>query len=73
LIAAACALRVAFHFIRDRRPLAAGLTLAFGYLFHPLAILSAPFLALWLLAEQKAGGWMDVAGQLAWSAPASFF
>jgi len=65
MMAATCTL-VAFQSIATRRPLAAGVVLAIGYLFHPLAILSAPFLALWLVAGRKSGGWIGRCRPFAW-------
>lgn len=57
LIAGAVVL-LAFLLIHQRRPFAAGVLLALGYLFHPLAALSAPFLGLWILGQPRAGpGW----------------
>ncbi len=38
---------LSFLFAHQRRPVAAGLSLGVGYLFHPLAALWAPWLALW--------------------------
>lgn len=38
-----------FALLRKERHFGAGHTLAFAYLFHPLPLLSAPFLGLWLL------------------------
>jgi hypothetical protein len=43
----------AFALVWQQRPLAGGLALGTAYLWHPLALLSAPFLALWSLR----GGW----------------
>ncbi|CAA9269899.1 MAG: hypothetical protein AVDCRST_MAG42-3217 [uncultured Chthoniobacterales bacterium] len=48
----------AFLLAHQRRPLASGLMLAFAYLFHPMALLWAPWLALWAMA--RAGtSWSD--------------
>lgn len=52
LIAAGCVL-AAFLLALRHRWLRAGLLLGVGYLFHPLALLSAPFLALWSIGEQS--------------------
>jgi len=50
LIAGAFVL-VSFLAARGQRPFVAGVILALGYLFHPMASLSAPFLAAWLVAQ----------------------
>lgn len=42
----------AFLASRQQRPFVSGLMLALGYLFHPLAALSAPFLGIWMLAQR---------------------
>ena len=65
MMAGTCVL-IAFQLIRARRPLAAGLVLSTGYLFHPLALLSAPFLALWLLADLKTDGRIALCRRMAW-------
>jgi hypothetical protein len=54
MIAATCVL-AAFQFGRLRQGGRAGLALGVGYLFHPLALLSAPFLAVWLLGDRSLG------------------
>ncbi|MSU50224.1 MAG: hypothetical protein EXS37_14255 [Opitutus sp.] len=56
LIAGALVL-VAFLAARRGQPWVAGVMVALGYLFHPLAALSAPFLGLWLLAQPREGPW----------------
>jgi hypothetical protein len=63
LIAAACVLS-AFQFIRERRWFAAGLATGVGYLFHPMALLSAPFLALWMLGGMRSSGVIACCRQL---------
>jgi hypothetical protein len=50
---AATQVLVAFYFVRKRRPGAAGGALGFGYLCHPMAVLAAPFLFLWILGESR--------------------
>ena len=66
LIAGALVL-MAFLAVHTRRPFLAGIIIALGYLYHPLAALSGPFLALWLLAQARSGpGWKKL------SAPAAF-
>jgi hypothetical protein len=42
-----------FMLIQARRPFAGGLALATGYLFHPLALLWAPWLGLWACARSE--------------------
>lgn len=42
---------LAFLLAHRRRPFAAGLTLAAGFLFHPLALLWAPWIGLWTLGR----------------------
>jgi hypothetical protein len=44
---------VSFGLVHARRPLGAGLTLALGYLYHPLVLLWAPWLALWAAARTE--------------------
>lgn len=46
-----------FLLIKRSRPLAAGALLGIGYLFHPSAILAAPFLAFWILGENPSVPW----------------
>lgn len=50
---AAALILLAFQRAQQRRPLLAGITLGLGYLFHPLALLSAPFLAGWILLQPE--------------------
>ena len=45
--AATAWLLASFGLAQARRPLAAGLTLAVGFLFHPLALLWSPWIGLW--------------------------
>jgi hypothetical protein len=40
-------LLVSFLFAHQRRPFAGGVALGIGYLFHPLSLLWAPWIALW--------------------------
>ncbi len=56
MIAGGCVL-TSFYLVRRKSPLAAGLALGAGYLFHPLAILSAPFLGLWIAVDGGGAGW----------------
>lgn len=56
LIAGALVL-LAFLAAHRGKPFLAGVMLALGYLFHPLAALSGPFLGLWLLARPAPGPW----------------
>jgi hypothetical protein len=65
LIAAAFVL-LSFVSIHGRRPFCAGLLIALGYLFHPGAVLSGPFLALWLVATP--GSWQKRLVAPAWFA-----
>lgn len=53
LMAAGCVL-TSFVQIRKLRPFSAGAILGIGYLFHPSAILAAPFLGLWIIAGDSA-------------------
>ncbi|HVU35374.1 MAG TPA: hypothetical protein VHE61_18195 [Opitutaceae bacterium] len=58
---------VAFLLANERRPVAAGLVLGFAYLFHPLPLLSAPFLAVWVVGREVRGhrrNWRGAAGAL---------
>ena len=50
-------LLASFALAHARRPLAAGLALAIGFLFHPLALLWSPWIGLWAAgrAERRAG------------------
>ena len=63
LLAAACVLS-GFLLAHERRAYAGGVVLGLGYLFHPLAVLSAPFLALWLLVRSERGGVARLAAPL---------
>lgn len=65
LITAACVL-VAFLATHRRQAFVAGLMLGLGYLFHPLALFSAPFLGLWLIA--RPGEFWPRLGDAAWFA-----
>ena len=57
LIAGALAV-VSFWAAHRRRPFVAGVLVALGYLYHPLAALSAPFVGLWVLGPRPEGsGW----------------
>jgi hypothetical protein len=67
LIAGALVL-VAFLAAHQRTPFVAGVMIALGYLMHPLAALSGPFLALWLLAQPNAGPWWTRLSRPAWFA-----
>jgi hypothetical protein len=44
-----------WHCIRQKRSFCAGLALGLGYLFHPGALLSAPFLAFWTMGDTSLG------------------
>ncbi len=47
-----------FLLAHERRWLASGTVLGLGYLFHPLALLSTPFIGLWLLGRTvPRGAW----------------
>ncbi len=50
-LATAAFVLAAFVLAHTRRPIAAGLTLGLGYLLHPLALFSIPFLGLWILVR----------------------
>jgi hypothetical protein len=65
LIAGALVL-VAFLALQQRRPFVAGLMIALGYLYHPLAALSGPFLALWLLVQPRSNMWRQRLTALTW-------
>jgi hypothetical protein len=46
---------VSFLAAHRRRPFVAGVMIALGYLFHPLAALSGPFVAIWILLQPHSG------------------
>jgi hypothetical protein len=48
---------LAFLALQLGKPFLAGLIIAIGYLYHPLAALSAPFLGLWLLGRRTESSW----------------
>src|SRR5580658_9698334 len=56
LLAATCAV-VAFFLLRRMRPAASGAVLGLGYLCHPLAVLAAPVLGLWLIFGYAEPSW----------------
>jgi hypothetical protein len=64
---ATTAVLVAFLLVHDRRPAAGGVALGIGFLFHPLAALWAPFLAVWAgaRAEGSVRGYLTQAGRFA--------
>jgi hypothetical protein len=62
LVAAAC-LPAAFVLVRRRRSVGGGLVVGVGYLFHPGALLAAPFLMLWAIAGR--GSWFERLGRAA--------
>jgi hypothetical protein len=51
--AATAWLLASFGLVHARRPLAGGLALSFGFLFHPLPLLWAPWLALWAAGRSE--------------------
>ena len=53
-------LLASFGLAHARRPLASGVALGFGFLFHPLALLWTPWLALWAAgrAERRMGAFI---------------
>src|SRR5262245_11835864 len=51
--AAAAGLSAAFGLTHARRPLAAGLALGTGFMFHPLVLLWSPWLALWCVGRSE--------------------
>ncbi len=59
---------VSFLFAHRRRPVGAGLALAVGFLFHPLALLWAPWLAIWAAARGERKAVPFLAGGLRFSA-----
>lgn len=56
---------ISFSLAHTRRPAAAGLALGFGFLFHPMTLLWAPWLVLWA-AGRSAGSWRAEPDALAW-------
>lgn len=56
---------VSFRLSHERRPLGAGVALAVGFLFHPLAALWAPWLAWWSAGRsaQSTRGWASAAAR----------
>jgi hypothetical protein len=51
-VATSCAV-LAFLLAHDRRPFAAGVCLAVGFLFHPLVLLWSPWLGFWTLVRAE--------------------
>ena len=47
---------VSFGLVHARRPLGAGLALGLGFLFHPLALLWAPWIGLWSAGRELGAG-----------------
>jgi hypothetical protein len=70
LIAGALVL-AAFLAVHRRTPFVAGVMLALGYLFHPLAALSGPFLGLWLFAKRNGYSPLARLKSVAWFAAGS--
>jgi hypothetical protein len=60
-----------FSLVHVRRPLAAGLALGVGFLFHPLVLLWSPLLAAWSLGRSWPEGWVAALRRTAVLAAAS--
>lgn len=65
--AATAWLVAAFGFVHAGRPLAAGLSIGVGFLYHPLVLLWAPWLGAWTLGAAPRT-WSGIGSHLAWLA-----